>query len=85
MFVNWQPWWDVLFVLTVGGFGAWAAIKFGREVVSVYAEISLHEASRSGFAVVECLPPEKCEHIETICSECLTTWEIDWRVQIKSD
>jgi len=31
MFENWQPWWDVLFVLTVGGFGTWIAIKFGSK------------------------------------------------------
>ena len=53
--------------------------------MSVYAEVALHEAPRGGFAVVEYLPPEKCEHVKTICCDCRATWEIDWRVQIKSD
>ena len=29
---------------------------------------------------VEYLEPEQCEHVETMCRSCRTTWEIDYEV-----
>lgn len=31
MFENWQPWWDVIFVLVLGSAGTWAVIMSSKK------------------------------------------------------
>ena len=51
--------------------------------ISNYARVALRvaEDGKHHRGTVKVLTPGRCDHLETMCAECIVTWSWDWTIR----
>ena len=42
----------------------------------------LWESDTYDTTVIDWLPMDECEHVDTICGGCVTSWSADWELEL---